>query len=477
MGIVLTIILLYVAALFGISFYAKKVTGEGKESFLLAGRKLTTPLVAVTITGLAIGGTSTIGVSEWAFAKGISAGWYNVAWGAGAILMGLVVAQRYRKLKITTISEIFEKYYNKQSRIVCVLGQVIIQMAITSLQYVAGGAILASMLPDIFTLRSGIVFSAAVFIGITCIGGMMTVGLTNVLNIALIYIGIVVSTVAIIIKGNGLTGIMAKLPAEIPFMNPFKGMGAVAILGWFVVMITQCFSLQGVVQISFSAKNEKAARNGFVIGGLMMMPIGFLSALMGIAARAAYPDIKATLALPQIIMSLSPILAGLTLAALWAANVSTACGLLLGSATLFSQDIYKRFVNSKIDDRKLALINKVFVMVLGITTFALALNVVEILRTIMIALSLTTAFTVVLLFTFFAPKFCRKSSAFYTTIAGIVVLVLWQFVPEIKAYTGLPHVIYLEWIVCVATFLLIAAIDRTPIKNVLEVEGSEEVTA
>lgn len=464
MAIILSIIIIYVLALFGISFYANKLARKEKDGFILAGRKLTTPLVAVSITGLAIGGASTIGVSEQAFNVGLSAGWYNVAWGAGAIIMGLVVAKKYRSLKITTIPEFFEKYYDKKSRIACVIGQIIILIVITSLQYVAGGAMLSSMLPSIFSLKTGILFSAFVFIAITFIGGMMTAGLTNILNVILIYSGIIISTILIIIKGGGIDNIVANLPKEVPYMHPINGLGGIIILSWFAVMITQCLSLQGVVQIAFSAKDEKTARNGFVIGGLLMIPIGFLAALIGIASKTIYPNINATIALPQIIMSLSPVIAGITLAALWAADVSTACALLLGAATLFSQDIYIRFFNKKVDDKKLGIINKTFVIILGLFTVVLAMNTSGILKTISIGLSLTTAFTVTLLFTIFAPRFCRKNSAFYTTLAGIIVLVLWLFVPAVRI---LPHVIYLEWIVCGITFPLISVFDR---KNISEEE-------
>jgi SSS family solute:Na+ symporter len=85
--------------------------------------------------------------------------------------------------------------------------------------------------------------------------------------------------------------------------------------------------------------------------------------------------------------------------------------------------------------------------------------VVGIVKTLVIGLSLTTAFTVIFLFTVFAPGLCRKNSAFYTTLVGIIVLVLWQFVPAIRI---LPHVIYLEWIVCLITFLVITLFDSKP---------------
>ena len=103
-------------------------------------------------------------------------------------------------------------------------------MVITSLQYVAGGAILASLLPDIFTLKTGMIFSALVFIGITFIGGMWSAGLSNLLNVALIYIGITVATF-----GNfwsrGLENIALQLPSEVPYFHPINGLGWIVIAG------------------------------------------------------------------------------------------------------------------------------------------------------------------------------------------------------------------------------------------------------
>lgn len=460
-NIPLLIVILYIVALFGISFIASNLAKRnGTEGYVLAGRKLTTPLIVVSITGLAIGGASTIGVSEQAYNVGMAAGWYNVAWGAGAIFSGLFAAGKYRSLNITTVPEMFEKFYDVKGRVIGVVSQIIIQLTITSLQYMAGGAILASLLPSIFTLKTGMITSAIVFIGITYVGGMWSSGLSNILNVILIYLGIAVATVVTVMGQGGVANIAVKVPQNVPYFDWVDGIGWIGIASWLAVMMTQCFSTQGVVQIACGAKDSKTARNGFVIGGLLMLPIGFLSALMGIAAKAMFPDMSATLALPQMIMSLNPILAGLTLASLWAADVSTAGSLLLGSATLFSQDIYKRFLRPDCDEKHLMLVSKLSVLVLGILTFISALTMSGILKTILIGLSLTTAFTIVFLFTVFAPGLARKNSAFYTVLVGIVVLVLWQFVPAIRIF---PHVIYLEWIACLTTFLLVPIFDSRKI--------------
>lgn len=457
------IVVLYIAMLFGISFYAKRKASSESAGFLFAGRKLNTTLVAVNVAGLAIGAASTIGVAENAFQVGIAAGWYNAAWSAGAVVMGMLAASKYRELNCTTIPELFERYYDRKSRIISVIGLITIQLVITSMQYLAGGAILSSMLPEIFSFTGGMMTSAVVFIGITLIGGLWSAGLSNIVSVTLIYLGVIAATFLTVKGQGGIELIAASLPAGDYWFSGVGGLGLATIIGWFTVMITQTITAQGPVQIACGAASGKVAKRGFLWGAAIIFPIGFLCAIMGLAAKVAYPDIKATLALPKIIMSLDPFTSGITLAAMWAADVSTACTLLLGAGTLFAQDIYKRFINPSVSENKFLLVNRLTVLGLGAITLWFAFNAVGILKTLLIGLSLTTAFTVVFLFTMFVPELCRRSSAFYTTIAGMATLIAWQLFPEIRVVA---HPIYLEWLVCLTTFLVIAVIDTNPITAV-----------
>lgn len=457
MSIQFIIVILYIALLFGISLYAKRRASTGSSGFLFAGRKLTTGLVAVNVAGLAIGAASTVGVAEDAFRVGIAAGWYNAAWSAGAVVMALVAASKYRELNCTTIPELFERYYDKKGRIISVIGLITIQIVITSLQYLAGGAILSSMLPDIFSFQGGMLTSAVVFIGITLIGGLWSAGLSNIVSVTLIYVGIIAATVTSVQNQGGLPVMAAQLPAGTDWFGPLGGLGLATVIGWFVVMMTQTISAQGPVQIACGAESGKVAKKGFLWGAALIFPVGFLCAIMGMAAKVSFPGINATMALPKIIMSLNPFTGGVTLAALWAADVSTACTLLLGAGTLFTQDIYKRFINPSVSENKFLLVNRLTILGLGLITLWFAFNAVGILKTMLIGLSLTTAFTAVFLFTIFAPSLCRRSSAFYTTLAGMVTLLAWQIFPAVRIFA---HPIYLEWLVCLAAFFLVAIIDN-----------------
>lgn len=174
--------------------------------------------------------------------------------------------------------------------------------------------------------------SAVVFIGITLIGGLWSSGLSNIVSVCLIYVGVLYSCFAAVNNAGGIENIAAQLPPTLDWFDPLAGIPMAVIIGWFIVMVTQAITAQGPVQIACGARDAKTARKGFLLGGILIFPIGFLCALLGIVAKVSFPDITATMALPKVVMSLNPVASGTTLAALWAADVSTACTILLGRA-------------------------------------------------------------------------------------------------------------------------------------------------
>lgn len=462
----LTIVCLYIVLLYVITWVTRRLSRGGMIAYLLAGRGLPIWVVAPLLTGLAVGGASTVGVAESAYNAGLSAGWYNAAWAAGAILVGLIAARRYRQMEVATLPELFERHYSTSGRVIGVLGQLVLQIVITSLQYVAGGAILSSLLPDVFDFKTGMFVTAVVFVGITLIGGFWAAGLTNIINVVLIYAGVVLGAVIAVAKIGGWGKFLSNIPAQHPGFD-LGGIGWGLIIAWFMVMCTMAFSVQSVVQISFAAKDSSSASQGFILGGFIILPVGFISAIIGLAATILHPGIIPTEALPRTVLSLSPVVAGLVLAGLWAADVSTASALLVGSATLVVGDLIKRFVAPDLKERGERIISRISVLILSIFTYLLAVSVSGILRTLLIGLSLTTSYTLVTLMTLFWPSVCRRSHAFWTLLVAMAALGAWLVFPQLASLFQkilLPHPIYFCWIISLLTFFLIAIIDKRKIK-------------
>jgi SSS family solute:Na+ symporter len=460
----ITIVTLYVVVLFAVTAWARRLTakgGGGIVGYLLAGRGLPYWVAAALLAGLAVGGVSTIGTAEWAYSRGISAGWYNAAWATGAFILAVGAARRYRSLEITTLPELFERHYSTTARVLGVIGQLVIQVVITSLQYVAGGAILRALLPGVFSLQSGMLVTALVFVGITLIGGFWAAGLTNVINVIVIYTGIVLAAVMSVARVGGLGALKMGLPEAHPGFD-LLAMGPALIAAWFLVMITTTHSTQAVIQVGFAAKDEGHAARAYLLGGLLILPVGFISAVIGMAAAVSHPGIVAAEALPRMVMDLSPFAAGIILAGLWAADVSTASALLLGSAALVSSDIVKRFIAPDLGPTQEQLLCRGTVAILSVVTFGLALTIQGILQALLIGLTLTTAYTLIVLMTIYFPRLCRRSSATWTLMTTMLALASWLIAPT--SWRVLPHPIYLAWLVSIVTFFLVAVIDHRPIK-------------
>jgi SSS family solute:Na+ symporter len=462
-----SIVCLYIILLYVVTWLTRRLSRGGMIAYLLAGRNLPFWVVAPLLTGLAVGGASTVGVAERAYQVGISAGWYNAAWAAGAILVGLIAARRYRRMEISTLPELFERHYNTSGRIIGVIGQLGLQIVIISVQYVAGGAILSSLLPGVFSFKTGMFVTAVVFVGITLIGGFWAAGLTNIINVILIYVGVLLGAAIAVGKIGGFGELVARLPAQHPGFD-LGAIGMGLIIAWFVVMCTMAFSVQSVVQITFAAKDSSSASKGFVLGGLIILPVGFISAVIGLSATILHPGIIPTEALPRTVLSLSPVVAGLVLAGLWAADVSTASALLIGSATLVVGDLIKRFVAPDLKEKAERLISRISILILSVFTYLLAVLVSgNILKTLLLGLSLTTAYTLVTLMTLFWPSICRRGHASWTLLLSMAAFALWFISPQIASFfrkISLPHPIYFCWIVSLVTFILVAALDKRKIK-------------
>ena len=254
MNIPLIIVVLYIILLFGISFYVSGKQKKDGAAFLLYKGRNNMFVVASSIAGLAIGGASTIGIAENAFSVGLSAGWYDTAWAIGAVLTAFLAVKYLRKSGYNTISKLVDDLYGKSTSFIMVIAMVIIQCGIIALQYKAGGSILASLLPDIFTVETGTFFSFVIFMLVAMIGGMGSVSLTNVLNLVLIYVGVIVAAF-LVLNGHGgweaIDSLVVSQP-DVPYMSLTAGMGWIGIFSWIVVMIGNTNSVQGVVQIGLT---------------------------------------------------------------------------------------------------------------------------------------------------------------------------------------------------------------------------------
>jgi SSS family solute:Na+ symporter len=464
----LLVIIVYVVILFVFAYLArarqKKIEqekGADAESFLLASRSFGKYLVMFTLIGSAIGANGTVGIAQNGYKFGISAGWYDGAFGIGIVFTALLFIKKLRRLNITTVTEVYGNYYGESTRSIVAVGQIFMIYTIMVAQFIAGGAVLNSLMPEIFSFNGGMIVSAILFISIALIGGLSSAGITNIVNIIFLYVSIAVAVVFAVNQAGGMSTMINNLPDKALFLHPTKGLSVGILTSYLALFFVNVPTGTATIQMAFSAKDEKSAYWGYMLAGLAVLPFGFFTALLGMAAANIFPGLEnSASALPMIVTTFPPLVTGFVLAGLWAAIISSATTYILGGAALFVNDVYRPLVKGPKDGLKEIKISKIAGLVFALVSLFTAFYVNSLLKFTTMGLSLSVGYFIILVTSLYAPQMCRKSSANVVFIVSFIDIFLWYLVPSISAV--LPHVVFLHLIVCPIAFVLTMALDKRP---------------
>jgi SSS family solute:Na+ symporter len=144
-------------------------------------------------------------------------------------------------------------------------------------------------------------------------------------------------------------------------------MGVAEILGLLVVFVPSFFVSPGLVQKTFGARSPSAARWSALGNAAALAAFAFVPALFGMAMRAVEPGLaNPELALPRLTTDvLPPWVGGLALAALFAAEISTADAVLFMLATSLSRDLFQAVLRPKATDAELLRVGRLAAAVGG----------------------------------------------------------------------------------------------------------------
>jgi solute:Na+ symporter, SSS family len=346
-SIILIVCCLYFAVLIIAGVYLS-TKNKKTSDFLVAGRKLNLPLTIATLSAVQIGAGIILGGSANGAAMGVWPGmWYALGCGGGLILAGLLVAGKLRHKDSFVPLDFYENRYgpNKWVRIWAWISNVPSLLGIFIAQLLACGSILSGFgIP----FSTGVIVCALVILIYSTIGGMWGIVMTDVIQTSIIIISIPVIAVASIMllqaKGFSLGSIYA---------TPFIPAGTLVKFIYLVVPFLIAISVSYDAYMRYqSAKDAKTAIRGCIIAGIFVICIGTLTSSVGAIAGVIYPEVKSGVFSFMVMQSLNPIMAGIVIAAILGASMSSGAGLLMAMGGTFSRDLYNRFLHpeANLDD-------------------------------------------------------------------------------------------------------------------------------
>ena len=361
-------IAVYMGILLLIGLYSGKKVNSMKD-FLVAGRRLPLWMATATLLATWFGAGSSMGVAATVYSDGIG-GVLADPFGASLSLMlaGIFIVGLLRKKKYLTVTDIISARFGHGAGIYASFWMIPVYIGWIAAQLLGMGTIL-HVITGISVFK-GTLIGAVVVLIYTVSGGMWAVTLTDVVQVSLLAIGLVIIMPYAISEAGGMEKIVASInpgdlsigPGKITCINDVT-----YYIGNWIIMGLGCMVGQDLIQRSLSSRSAKVAVSSSVISGFLYLLIGVIPIMIGFAARivlAKYNITAETMGgdlenqvMPRmailILGSIHPVIMTIFLAALVSAIMSSADSSLLAGSSLLVRNVIGELMPT--DDPKVML--------------------------------------------------------------------------------------------------------------------------
>ncbi len=479
-----------VAALLTVAIY-RALGVKTKADYLVAGRSLSATVLVLTLLTSWIGAGSLFAGAENAYRNGFAALWQPAGGWLGLLLI-YFIAPRARKFAQFTLPDLIEQRYNQTARVLATLAILLAFTAITSYQFKGGGDVLHLIFPDVVSPQMGTLIIAVFVIVTTALAGMSSVAYMDVAIGTLVTVICLIAAPMLYFKAGGWTGLHAALPHT--FFQPLGnyrlgaggadlgvGAGLVRALEYMVPVLLLMLGNQVMYQKFFSAKSERDARVsviGWTLGTLLLETLIVAIAVFG---RALYPTGEVALHPREIIPytarhGLPALMGALLLGAVFAKVISTASNYLFSPATNLINDVFVRYMAPNASNRRVLLVSRLAVVLLGCWAFYQAVYAESILGMMLYAYTIySAALTPVVLAAFYSRR-VTAWGAVAAIATGTAVTLAWDNT-GLKSWLHLPPVlaqrdaIFPAVVAAVAMMVVVSVITPKPAEEKLKQFG------
>ncbi len=444
----------YLVLLFVIGLHLAKRLRK-KEDFLVAGRTLTAPVLVGTLLASWMGSGDIFSVSDLSYNHGYSSligssgGWLG-------IIIVFFIAGRVRRFGQFTVPDILEARYNKWARILATITTIIAYVTIVSYQFRGGGWVLNMITEGKLSTKNGIIIMAVFVIAYTLLAGMISVAYLDIFNGIIMITGVFLALPFLIHHVGGISTIVSNLT---PRSHPFLGnMTWVQAMGYFFPTLLLALGNSNMYQRFFSAKNEREAKKSVIGWILGVILLGIALQSLAVVGSSYFKGLEATEA-GKIILLVAhkgvPVVVGCALmAAIVAIIISTANSFLLVPATNVIRDIYMRFINPNLPDKKMILYSRLTVIILGFISYSLIFFFPRILDAAYAAYTVYGAGITPALMAVFFWKRATISGGVLSMLGGMVTTVIWEIINKILGHLPLGVPAIYPALICSLTLLI-----------------------
>ncbi|QKZ11706.1 sodium:solute symporter family protein [Spirosoma sp. KUDC1026] len=363
----LSLIALYLLANIAVGVWAaRRVTTA--QDFVLAGRQL--PLVlAASVTFATWFGSETIMGAPAMFVEGGVQAVIEEPFGSALclFLVGAFFARPLYRLRITTFSDYFRLRFGRSAELLSAVMVIPSYFSWIAAQLVAIGIVL-SVVTDV-PREYCILFSAAVVMLYTLLGGMWSISITDFFHNLIIVIALVVLAVLLWREVGDFSRIQEKTPPGFfRFLPPPTFKNWIEYVAAWITIGLGSIPQQDIFQRVMAAKTENTSVRASYLASGMYLTIAMLPLLIALMAKLVHPDLPEDnqMIIPNMVMRHGSLpLQVLFFGAVTSAILSVSSGAILAPAAVFGENIVK-FFRPDLSDRALLLTIRCAVVVITV---------------------------------------------------------------------------------------------------------------
>ncbi|ENV35096.1 sodium/proline symporter PutP [Acinetobacter gerneri] len=472
--------LLYIVAMIVIGLMAYRATNNFSD-YILGGRSLGSFVTALSAGASDMSGWLLMGLPGAIYLSGLSEMWIAIGLILGAWINWFLVAGRLRvhteiQNNALTLPDYFSNRFNDHKKILRVVSAFVILIFFAI--YCASGMVAgARLFESMFDMSYGTALwiSAIATISYVFIGGFLAVSWTDTIQATLMIFALLLTPIVTILSLGDTAQIahsleMARPHATSLFEN-LSFIGIISLLAWGLGYFGQPHILVRFMAADSVKSIPKARRIGMT---WMILCLGgaVAAGFFGIAFFQEHPELAGTVSKnPEtVFMELTKILfnpwiAGIVLAGILAAVMSTlSCQLLVCSSTL-TEDFYKAFIRKGASQKELVWVGRLMVLLISVLAIVLASNPdAKVLGLVSYAWAgFGAAFGPLIILSLFWKRM-TLSGAIAGMITGALVVILWK---NNFADTGLYEIIP-GFICSFIVIIIVSLLGKAPSQDIVD---------
>jgi len=459
----------YLIGMLIIGFIFYRLTNNLSD-YVLGGRQLGGGVAALSAGASDMSGWLLLGLPGAMYAAGMNQVWIAVGLCIGAYLNWQFVAKRLRVYTeiaedSITVPDYLENRFRDHSKLLRVVSALVILLFFAF--YTSSGMVAGATL---FQKSFGLEYTTALWIGsivivsYTFMGGFMAVCWTDFFQGLLMFLALIVVPIVVISAEGGWGAAVNQVgnidPAKLDIFHDMTTFGIISLMAWGLGY----FGQPHIVVRFMAVKSSREIPKARAVGMTWMVLALYGSILTGFAGIVYFADNPLQnsetvfITLSQVLFN--PWVAGVLLAAILSAIMSTIDSQLLVSSSALTEDFYKALIRKNASEAELVWVGRTAVAGIALIAIVMAYDPDStVLGLVAYAWGgFGAAFGPVLILSLFWQRMTRNG-ALVGMVLGAVTVVVWKQLEGglFDMYEILPG-----FIICAVAIIVVSLLDKEP---------------